>query len=75
MCKGFIKMYCENFTFIHSSTKQHISSFISDSISYLTIFKDVKELLHIFTLYSVLIDTGILDVEGGNVVPNLDVTY
>lgn len=68
-------MFCENFTFIHSSTKQHISSFTWDSISYLTIAKDVKELLHIFTLYSVLIDTGILDVEDGNAVPNFDVTY
>lgn len=72
MCKGFIKLFCENFTFIHSSNKQH---HLILSLGQPFLFNNVKELLHIFTLYSVLSDTGILDVEGRNAVPNFDVTY
>lgn len=72
MCEGFIKLFCENFTFIHSSTKQH---HLILSLRQHFLYNNLKELLHIFTLYSVLSDTGILDVEGENAVPNFDVTY
>lgn len=70
MCKGFIKLCSENFIFIHSSTKQHRLILYWRENFNLRVSKNVKEILH---NYVVLRD--ILYMEGGNAVPNFDMTY
>lgn len=55
MCKGFIKLCCER-----QLLSNTISLSIGESISYLKIFKDVKEELHILALFYVIWRVGLL---------------